>query len=197
MPSRSGRVVYSAVLAACGMDSHVFEPQTSTNACRHVCRYMDRKGSAAMLTSILSAGVTPEVNLRNSLHAGNKARKRGIHPGFETQGRRYQKSKTGVSVVPQKGLVSSKNFQKKCIITFYIGDVSGIWISSVLRYWQLLLQAVVHCHLRCLKVVNIWTTPVYWKNSNITGISLCNIKCKYTILSSKINTLIVYVWFKI
>ena len=36
--------------------------------------------------------------------------KRGIHPGFETQGRHHQKSKTGVSVAPQKELVSSKNF---------------------------------------------------------------------------------------
>ena len=63
-----------------------------------------------MLAAKRSAGVAPEMNLRNSLHAGDKARKRGIHPGFETQGRRYQKSKTGVSVAPQKGLVSSKNF---------------------------------------------------------------------------------------
>ena len=37
----------------------------------------------------------------------------GIHPGFETQGRRHQKSKTGVSVAPQKGLVSYKIFLKK------------------------------------------------------------------------------------
>ena len=37
----------------------------------------------------------------------------GIHPGFETQGRRHQKSKTGVSVAPQKGLVSYKFFLKK------------------------------------------------------------------------------------
>ena len=37
----------------------------------------------------------------------------GIHPGFETQGRHHQKSKTGVSVAPQKGLVSYKNLRKK------------------------------------------------------------------------------------
>ena len=61
-------------------------------------------------TSIQSAGVVPEVNLRNSWHAGKKACKQGIHPGFETQGRRHQKSKTGVSVAPRKGLMSSKNF---------------------------------------------------------------------------------------
>ena len=34
-----------------------------------------------------SVGVTREINLRNSWHAGDKARKRGIHPAFETQGR--------------------------------------------------------------------------------------------------------------
>ena len=37
----------------------------------------------------------------------------GIHPGFETQGRRHQISKIGVSVAPQKGLVSSEIFKKK------------------------------------------------------------------------------------
>ena len=31
-----------------------------------------------------------------------------IYPGFESQGRHHQKSKTGVSVVPRKGLMSSK-----------------------------------------------------------------------------------------
>ena len=63
-----------------------------------------------MLTSIQLAGVTPEVNLRNSLYAGDKAHKQRIHPDFETQGRHHQKSKTGVSVAPQKGLMSSKIF---------------------------------------------------------------------------------------
>ena len=74
---------------------------------------MDRNSSAAMLTSVQSAGVTPEVNLRTSFYAGDKAGKQGIHPGFETQGRRYQKSKTGVSVAPRKGLLSSNNLKKK------------------------------------------------------------------------------------
>ena len=62
---------------ACGTDGRGFEPQTSTNARRHVCRYVDQKGSAAMLTSIQSAGVVPEVNLRNPLCTGEEARKRG------------------------------------------------------------------------------------------------------------------------
>ena len=55
----------------------------------------------------MSAGVTPEMNLRNPLDTGDKACKWGIHPGFETHGRRHQKSKTGVSVVPRKKLMSS------------------------------------------------------------------------------------------
>ena len=63
-----------------------------------------------MLAAKRSAGVAPEVNLRNLLCAGEEARKRGIHPGFETQERHHQKSKTGVSVAPQKGLMSSKKF---------------------------------------------------------------------------------------
>ena len=45
-----------------------------------------------MLATKRSAGVTPEVNLRNPLHAG----------GFGTQGRGHQQPKTGVSVTPQK-----------------------------------------------------------------------------------------------
>ena len=73
----------------------------------------DQKGLAAMLTSIQSAGVAPEVNLRNSLHTGDKACKSGIHSGFKTQGRHHQNSKTGVSVATQKGLMSSKKFLKK------------------------------------------------------------------------------------
>ena len=47
-------------------------------------------------------------NLKNPLHVDMEACKRGIHSDFETQGRRHQKSKTGVSVVPEKGLMSSQ-----------------------------------------------------------------------------------------
>ena len=36
-----------------------------------------------------------------------------IHPGFETEGRRYQKTKTGISMTPQKGLTSSINLKIK------------------------------------------------------------------------------------
>ena len=73
-----------------------------------------------MLTSIQSAGVAQEVNLRNSMEARKHARdpswlwnpgqtspevqNRGIS---ETQGRRHQKSKTGVSVKPRTDVTRS------------------------------------------------------------------------------------------
>ena len=40
----------------------------------------------------------------------------GIHPGFKTQGRRHQKSKTGESVAPRKGFMSSKILRKKTLL---------------------------------------------------------------------------------
>ena len=43
------------------------------------------------------------------LLSGNKA----ANSGFETQRKRHKKSKIGVSVAPQKGLMSSKIFFKK------------------------------------------------------------------------------------
>ena len=72
-----------------------------------------KNGSAAMLAAKKSAGVAPEVNLRNPLHAGDKACKWGFHSGFETWGELHQKSKTGISVAPQKGRITFKIPYKK------------------------------------------------------------------------------------
>ena len=66
-----------------------------------------QKGSTAILTSIQPAGVPPEVNL--GITQVRKLAK-GIYHCFETRGKHYQKSKTGVSVA---SLMSSKNFKKK------------------------------------------------------------------------------------
>ena len=57
---------------------------------------MNQKGSAAMLAIKMSAGVAPEVNVRNPLHTDENTLKQGIYPGFETQDRCNQESKTGV-----------------------------------------------------------------------------------------------------
>ena len=74
-------------------------------------KYVEENGLAAMLANNRSAGAAPEMNLRECviwilLPSTNKA----AHSGFETQRRHHQKSKTGVSVAPQKGLMTSKNF---------------------------------------------------------------------------------------
>ena len=68
--------------------------------CIHMCKYVDKKNSVAILGAKRLAGFAPEVNLRNPLYTGNKACKRGIHSGFHTQGRSHQKSKPGISVTP-------------------------------------------------------------------------------------------------
>ena len=66
-----------------------------------------------MMATKRSAGVAPKVNLRNPFHLGE-----------ETHDRRHQKSKTGVSVDPQKELMSSKNYFKKKT-TRYLEVVEG------------------------------------------------------------------------
>ena len=73
-------------------------------------RYVEENSSAAKLATKKSAGVAPEVNLRGHVtcmlpQSTNKA----AHSGLK----RHQKSKTGVSVAPQKGLMSSKKFLKR------------------------------------------------------------------------------------
>ena len=45
---------------------------------------VDQKGSTAMLAIKWSAGGAPEVNLRNLLHVGDEADKRGIPASFKT-----------------------------------------------------------------------------------------------------------------
>ena len=71
----------------------------------HQClyRYVEEIGYATMLATKRSAGVTPEMNLRECvtckpLPSANKA----AHFGFKPQRRRHQKSKTGISVAPTK-----------------------------------------------------------------------------------------------
>ena len=42
-------------------------------------KYVDQKGSVAILSVKSPAGVAPEVNLRNPLHAGEEAHRQHIH----------------------------------------------------------------------------------------------------------------------
>ena len=62
---------------------------------------MEENGSATMLAAKRSAGVTPEVNLREHVtHASVPSVNKAGHSGLETQRRHCQKSKIGVSVAP-------------------------------------------------------------------------------------------------
>ena len=77
-------------------------------------RYMEENGLAAILAAKRLAGVAPEVSLRRCVTCMSPASMNKVaHSGFETQRRHHQKSKTGVLMVPQKGLMSSKIFLKK------------------------------------------------------------------------------------
>ena len=78
-----------------------------------VCRYVEEIGSAAMLAAKRSAGVAPEVNVREHVtHTPLPSANKAAHSGFETQRRHHQKSKIGVSVAPQKMTHVLQNFLK-------------------------------------------------------------------------------------
>ena len=84
-------------------------------------RYVEEISSTAMLATKRLAGVAPEVNLMEyvtcmPLPSMNKP----AYSGFKTQRRHHQKSKTGVSEAPQKGLMSSKIFFKKLLINLLV-----------------------------------------------------------------------------
>ena len=81
---------------------HTFSPGFESHQRLYVDKYMNQKGLAAVLVIKMSAGVTPEVDLRNPMHTDKEACKQGIHSGFETLNRRHQKSITGVPMAPQK-----------------------------------------------------------------------------------------------
>ena len=70
---------------------------TQFGGLKRLTGYVNQKMLCAMLAIKRSTGVAPEVNLRNQLHAGDNTRYQGLHPGFETQPRCHQKSKTVAS----------------------------------------------------------------------------------------------------
>ena len=74
-------------------------------------KYAEKINWAAILSAKRLVGVAPDLNLGECVTymlppSANKA----AHSGFETWRRHHQKSKIGVSVAPQKGLMSSKKF---------------------------------------------------------------------------------------
>ena len=55
----------------------MLNPRLEPQQCLYVFKYMDEKGSGAMLATTRSTGVAQEVTLRNHLHACDEACKRG------------------------------------------------------------------------------------------------------------------------
>ena len=65
--------------------------------------YVEWVSLAAMLATIMSAGVAAEVNLIECVTCTHlPTTNKDAYSGFETQRRHHQKSKTGASVVPTK-----------------------------------------------------------------------------------------------
>ena len=76
--------------------------------------YEEENGSAAMLTTRRSAGVTPDMNLIDCVtHTPPPNANKAAHSGFETQRRCHQKSKTRESVAPHK---KALNFFEKVLM---------------------------------------------------------------------------------
>ena len=81
-------------------------------------RYMEEIGSAAMLAAKRSAGVTPEVNLKECVKCmPPPSADKAAHFGFETQRRHHQKSKNrGISGPTKRTHVLQILFFKKMFI---------------------------------------------------------------------------------
>ena len=77
-----------------------------TNACTCTSMWIGN-GSVAMGTTKSIGGVTLGVNLRNALHAGDKAHRGWMNLYFEAQ--MSPEVQNRGSVAPQKGLMSSKH----------------------------------------------------------------------------------------
>ena len=73
---------------------------------------MDQEGSSATLDTKRSAGVAPEVNLgMYCMQVRRKHTSEGFTLALNPRADVTQRSKTGISVAPQKGPISSKIFK--------------------------------------------------------------------------------------
>ena len=79
-----------------------------TSSCKSFLGY-DRSNLPMNLRPFYETACT-----RMPLQSANKA----AHSGFETQMRSHKKFKTGVSVAPQNGLMSSKNYKNIILKTY-------------------------------------------------------------------------------
>ena len=107
------------------------------------------KQTATMLAIKKLAGVTLDVNLKECIsHMSLPNVNQAVHSGFETQRRHQQKSKTGVSVAPQKWHFLQFFFKKAFLGKYFI-----VWL------WATLLDE----NLACTSSFSTpWDTVVLW-----------------------------------
>ena len=80
--------------------------QTFTNAYRHVCKYIDQKGLAAMMTSIQSAGKSED-------HTSEKTHKKGPTLALKSMAEITRNPKQGYQWPHEKDLCPSNFFEKR------------------------------------------------------------------------------------
>ena len=125
----------------------------------YMYKYVDQKGSAAMLAIKKSACATPEMNLRNPLHAYNKAYKWEIRPDLGDLGQMPREFQNRVISGPTK------------IILKYQDSISFILINSVIPS-----DATILCS-------NSSSKPSVCQDKDIHGL-----KCSHKLLVTRLAT---------
>ena len=80
----------------------------------YLYKYVDQNSSVTILATKRSAGVAPEVNLRNSLFTGDEACKQGIHPVFKPYHQTSPVQKKSISGPTKRIDVLQNKFEKSC-----------------------------------------------------------------------------------
>ena len=110
------------------MDGHGFKPWSSINACEHICKYVDPKSSATILTSTQSADVTIEINPRITQ---TRKHARGL-TWFWNPGQTSPEVQNRVINDPIKRTYVLQIFFKK-----YLGIFQNIdWINCNIQHFQ-------------------------------------------------------------
>ena len=126
-----------------------------------------------MLAAKRLACVSPEVNLREHVtHTPLPSWNKTAHSGFETQRRRHQKSKTGVSVAPQKGLMSLQKFflkKNKNFLQLRLREVNmrtELWRMFVLYFVKLITSIYYRLWRTWLLPIRCRLSRSVWRHSS-------------------------------
>ena len=95
-------------------NSGTLYPGLKPHQCLYMYKYMDQNSSATILATNRSAGVAPEVNLRNPLFTGDEACKQGIRPSFEPYHQTSPVQNMGISGPTKRTDVPQNSLEKSC-----------------------------------------------------------------------------------